>query len=139
MCELSRWEGENATKLTATNGGGSRTNGSTGLITPNNGSDDPLWFAKVARGLLPSDAGFALHTLTDVPESTCYRYARGETQISAFIYRKLLWRDDGWPWLNGMMDGCKAAWWIKHQDAEKLYNALSKELVSVELRASGTD
>lgn len=109
------------TKLTPTNGGER-------CVTPENGSDDPLWFAKVARGLLPSDAGFALHTLTDVPESTCYRYTRGDTQISALLYRKLLWREDGWRWLNGIMDGCEAAWWKRYQKAERIYNAIAAEL-----------
>ena len=88
-------------------------------ITSTDGSDDLRWFAKAARALLSPDAGLALHYLTGVPESTCYRYARGDSQPSVFLVRKLLHGPQGATWLNVVMDGCTATWWLEWQAVER--------------------
>lgn len=132
MGELSRLGRATANELTIANGSCLSDTPGEKSVTSIRGSDDPDWFAKVARQLLPSDSGFALHTLTGIPESTCYRYARlaekGGTQPPAGVFLRLLWRDDGSSWLRAAMEGCEAKWWLDHQQAERIHHALKAEL-----------
>jgi hypothetical protein len=85
-----------------------------------NGSDDAdeRWFAFAAKSLLDKDAGFALHIITGFPERTCYYYASGERKTTGHFVRSLLRSDQGWQWLNVIMDGATAAWWLEAKSAK---------------------
>lgn len=107
-----------ATDATATNV--TITDGSRNSIAPADGSEGDKWFARAVRELLPSDAGFILHKLTEVPASTCYRYANGQTQPTLYLYRKLLFHPHGFTWLSALMDGCDQSWWRELQAARDL-------------------
>ncbi len=90
-------------------------------------SDDCAWFTEPARHLLGSDPGLALHYLSEEPESTCRRIFRGHWP-SLFLYRKLLWKGQGWTWLAILMDGCEAPWWREIQAARDLLIKFKIEL-----------
>lgn len=84
------------------------------------GSDDHRWFSDPAHVLLGSDPGLALHTLTGMPERTCYRYTSGERGIPGFALRQLLRGPQGAQWLAAIMDGADAEWWREHERARRV-------------------
>lgn len=89
------------------------------------------WFSEAVQELLPNDVGLSLHVLTEVPQSTCYRYASGGSQPTLYCYRKLLFTPQGETWLNVLMDGCKQPWWIRKQDIEKRLATLEQKAAAI--------
>lgn len=73
------------------------------------------WFCEMARALLPTKPGTQLHYITGYDERLCQRYAAGHVKPSAFFLRKLLRSEQGAPFLNALMDGCDAQWWLDAQ------------------------
>lgn len=94
-------------------------------------SDDEQWFARAAQDLLSPDAGLALHYLTGIPESTCYRAARGDNPPSVHLIRKLLHGAQGETWLNVLMDGCDASWWREHRAVRDEARQLREQLAGI--------
>jgi hypothetical protein len=94
--------------------------------TDQSDSDQSLFFARAAQGLLGKDAGLALHLATGFEERTCYRYASGERMPPAFMLRVLLRSPNGEQWLNAIMDSCDAPWWRAHQRAVRRSAALDQ-------------
>jgi hypothetical protein len=88
-------------------------------------SDDEGWFVEIVRGLLPKEAGLALHISTGFEERTCYRYAAGERKPPGYFIRALLRTEEGWQWLAAIMDGSDAAWWRDLQRARRIADALA--------------
>ena len=88
-------------------------------------SDDEDWFTEICAQLLPKDAGFALHVLTDFEERTCYRYAAGDRKPPGYFIRALLRTDQGWTWLAAIMDDCKSDWWIELQRTRRIAEAIA--------------
>lgn len=93
------------------------TDGSRKTDTSENGRDETNWFVAPARQLLGSDAGYALHILTDAPESSCYRWMRGDAPLPLYRFRQLVHRPEGETWMRVLMDGCEQPWWREHQTA----------------------
>lgn len=88
---------------------------SVSAVTADRGSNDDQWFADAARQLLSPDAGLALHYLTGLSESACYRAARGDNLPPLHYFRKLLRGPQGWTWLAVIMDGSNEEWWLELQ------------------------
>ena len=109
------------------NNDGSRSSKATfeiGSDTPESESDRDAWFYNAAQSLLGKDAGFGLHVLTGYPESTCYAYVARNPEKRRPPPEHLLWklfnRDDGEPWHDAFMHGCKAKWWQRRQKERQL-------------------
>lgn len=108
--------GGGATNGASTNESGSfggPNSGSAKTSTPKSESEESAWFWRPVRNLLPTDAGAVLSKLTDVPDSTCYRYARGQSPPTTYFYRKLLWLPEGETWLRVLLDGNEQPWWTE--------------------------
>jgi hypothetical protein len=84
----------------------------------NDADQEDQWFRAACRGLLPHKAGTALHFATGFDERTCQRYAAGHVRPPAYFLRCLLRSEDGWQWLNVIMDGATAAWWLEAKSAK---------------------
>lgn len=107
---------ERALAISATPGNGSELS-----ITPGCESDADDWFYNAAQQLLGKDAGLHLHYITGYPQSSCYAYV---TKIKAnrrrppdHFLRKLFHADQGEPFHEAFMAGCKAKWWLERQRA----------------------
>lgn len=123
MGELSTARAARANEVTATNASGK-------FVASTNETDDAGWFIEPARGLLGSDPGLALHYLTGEPESTCRRIFRGNWP-SLYLYRKLLRGKQGETWLNVLMDGCDAQWWLDHLSLAKRIEFSERKLAAI--------
>jgi hypothetical protein len=86
--------------------------------------DDGDWFAELARSLLPSKAGTALHYITGFDERICQRYAAGHVKPPAYFLRTLLRSKQGWQFLSGAMEGSDAPWWIEVNEALRIKQAV---------------
>lgn len=81
-------------------------------------SDDSGWFKRAARGLLAPDRGLALFHITGLgDERQCARYVSGEVKPPGYLVRALLRSIYGEGWLNAIMEGCTAPWWLEHKRA----------------------
>lgn len=94
-------------------------------------TDDCTWFKKPAREMLGTNPGLALHYVTGEPESTCHYAFRGPNGPSLYLYRKLLWADEGERWLNVIMDGCEAEWWTEHQALSTRIEFAERKLAAI--------
>lgn len=82
-------------------------------ITDKSVSDDGGWFRVAARDLLAPDRGLALHLVTGLGDPRqCARYVSGEVKPPGYLVRALLRSRHGEAWLNVIMDGCTAPWWL---------------------------
>lgn len=93
-------------------------------VTRENEGDFCGCFKLAARQLLGSDPGLALHVLTDISESSGYRYASGERPTPGYVLWLLLRSDQGWQWLSGLMEGSDAEWWTDIQRARAIKDAI---------------
>ena len=89
-------------------------------------ADDGDWFARMAQAVLGHKTGTALHVITGHGERSCQRYAAGQAKPRACLLRALLRSAEGEPFLDHVMRGCTAAWWLKLQRARKIAGALDK-------------
>lgn len=91
-------------------------------------SEECGWFSELARGLLGKDAGLALHVTTGYPLDSCRKYAaRSNARATpGNLIRDLLRSDQGRQWLNGIMAGCDAEWWLAQQRAERIVEQIDK-------------
>lgn len=95
----------------------------TGGISAQTGSE---FFAKVCKEILGKDAGLHLHYATGVPERSCYRYASGEREVPVLVLRALLHSEQGAPFLQALMHGCTAPWWLAFERERKLAAAAER-------------
>lgn len=90
-------------------------------------SDDADWFADAAQNLL-AKPGLELHLDTGVDESLCYRYAGGKVRPPAYFLRQLLRSPQGERWLNAVMDGSEAGWWLALRRARRIASAVDQAI-----------
>ncbi len=80
---------------------------------------DAEWFTRAARQLYARKGGTELHFLTDYDERLCQKYVAGSVKPSAYFLRTLQRGPHGEQWLNAIMAGSNAQWWLDLQrDAE---------------------
>jgi hypothetical protein len=68
-------------------------------------------FAVMCRDVLGKDAGYQLARLTGYPESTCYRYAHGDTVPPIDFLARLFNTEVGEPFFEWLMADVDARWW----------------------------
>lgn len=95
---------------------------------PTNLSDESLddWFVIAAPTLLAPKPGFILDLETGCGERNGDRYANGSVKVPSGVVRRLLHLTNGRAWLNAIMWGCKAQWWLDLQRAERIAAQVDK-------------
>lgn len=93
-------------------------------ITSGLDSDD--WFGPLVRPMLGKEPGVALHHMVgpEFPISTCAKYvSKTETsrrQPPGYLIRALLRSEQGGAFLNAVMHGSEAQWWLDMERERKL-------------------
>lgn len=94
---------------------------------PTSGSDPDEWFPQAAWCLLGTkDTGQLLHYATGkvYPLSSCYAYVAKDPDkrraVPDHLIRKLIHSEQGEPWHNAYMGGCRAKWWVKRKAERRL-------------------
>jgi hypothetical protein len=70
-------------------------------------------FAAMCRDVLGKDAGYQLSRLTGYPESTCYRYAAGQTVPPIDFIARLFNTEVGEPFFEWFVQDIDAKWWTQ--------------------------
>jgi hypothetical protein len=88
------------------------------------GSNRDAWFFEAAQDLLGKDAGYLLHRISGYPESSCYAYTTKKADkrrpVPEHLLRNLIHSEQGEPWHNAFMHGCKAKWWLARERERQL-------------------
>lgn len=104
--------------------------GSETPITLASESIDDEWFYAAAQSLLGKDAGLHLHYITGYPQSSCYAYVARDVDSRrrppGHFLRTLFWSDQGAPFFEAFMHGCKAQWWLDLQRARRIAEAVKQ-------------
>lgn len=96
-------------------------------------TDGDRWFADIAQEFYPKPQkpGAALRSLTGYEERNCQRYASAAVQPAGHFIRQLLRSDHGAQWLDALMAGCTAPWWLEHQRDVRLAAASKRFIAEV--------
>lgn len=97
-------------------------------FSDNSVSDDSEWFPRAAKVLLAPKPGLVLDLLTDCGERNGDRYASGAVKLPSGVMRHLLRGKHGRQWLNAIMDGSDAEWWVDYQRAERVLFAVEQSM-----------
>lgn len=81
---------------------------------------DVRWFAEMVQARHPDKPGTILHLNTGVNERLCQKYAAGSVRPSSAFLRALLRSENGWIYLQSIMHGSDAPWWLELQQLFEL-------------------
>src|SRR5258708_5036235 len=89
---------------------------------PTHVKSDVLWFAEMAHEVHPDKPGTNLHLNTGVDERLCQKYSSKTKNVrpSSSFLRALLRTERGWDYLECLMRGSDAPWWIELQQLFEL-------------------
>lgn len=101
------------------------SSGKLAVTSGKSATDDENWFSTAAWDLYGKNPGEPLHLITRLGDvRACQRYAAGDVKPPAYFLRRLLRSDHGEQWLNAVMSGSDAAWWLDHQRARRIADAI---------------